>query len=237
MAMPIDLFEALSSTLDQFDGGFIIADPAGKIIHANRAAQEMMNAGWPIRSKGGSVHASSQKATDALLDALKDAADLARHSASHNISLDVCLADAASPEGAAIATLKPLGHAKRGESECAVALFVTRILRSADSTVSGISQCFSLTPAETRTLHHLVAGETLAEASRALALSENTVKTHLQNIFAKTRSSRQAQLIRLVSNLTPRLTAITEGKAMPEVKAASAFASRRCRTEKDAATV
>ena len=28
MAMPIDLFAALSSTLDQFDGGFALADPA-----------------------------------------------------------------------------------------------------------------------------------------------------------------------------------------------------------------
>ncbi len=225
MAMPIDLFEALSSTLDQFDGAFVLTDPAGKIIHANRAAHEMMNEGWPIRSKGGLLHASSQKATDALLKGLNEVAGFAAHSPSDNVCLDVCLADAASPEGAAIATLRPLADAKRGDRECAVALFVTRIVRSADSTISGVSQCFSLTAAETKTLRHLVAGETLAEASRALALSENTVKTHLQNIFAKTRACRQAQLIKLVSNLKPRLKSPADGKAIPEAKGAGAFAS------------
>jgi DNA-binding CsgD family transcriptional regulator len=227
-AMTNDLLKALSSALDQFDGGFVLASPAGEILHANRAAREMMSVGWPFRSKGGILQAGSQKTTHALLNGLRQMADLAAQSPSRDACLDVCLADAASPGGAAIATLKPLIAAKLGGSGCAVALFVTRIMRNGDCTVSGISQCFALTAAETRTLHHLVAGDTLAEASRALALSENTVKTHLQNIFAKTRSSRQAQLIKLVSTFRPLLKAVTEGNAI---------ASRPCRAEKDAVSI
>ncbi|MGA9265627.1 MAG: LuxR C-terminal-related transcriptional regulator, partial [Rhodomicrobium sp.] len=60
-----------------------------------------------------------------------------------------------------------------------------------------------------------VEGGTVAEAAHALAVSENTVKTHLQNIFAKTRSSRQAQLMKLVNDLRPPL------RRMPGANAAS----------------
>ena len=46
-------------------------------------------------------------------------------------------------------------------------------------------------------------GSSVAETASALAISQNTVKTHLQNIFAKTGSTRQPQLLRLVSELNP----------------------------------
>ncbi len=110
--MTDNLFKALSSALDQFDGGLVVASPAGEILHANRAAREMIGAGWPIRSKGGILQAGSPATTGALLNGLRQMADLAAHAPPRDACLDVCLADAACPEGAAIATLKPLIEAK-----------------------------------------------------------------------------------------------------------------------------
>jgi DNA-binding CsgD family transcriptional regulator len=202
-AMPDVLFEALCATLDHFDSGFVAVFPDGKILHANRMAHEMMAEGWPIQSNNGSLQACSKKATTLLLKSLRQVTQTTELSPSKDISLDICLADAASPKGVAIATMKPLVNAKLDPSP--VALFVTSINTRGDCALAAIAECFGLTPAETRTLHHFVEGGTVADAGHALAVSENTVKTHLQNIFAKTRSSRQAQLIKLINDLRPPL--------------------------------
>ncbi len=196
------VFEALCATLDHFDAGFVAVFPDGKILHANRMAHEMMAEGWPIQSNNGSLQACSKKATTLLLKSLRQVTQTTGRSPDE-ISLDICLADASSPKGVAIATMKPLISARLDPSP--VALFVTCIKNRGDCALAAIAECFGLTPAETRTLHHFVGGGTVADAGHALAVSENTVKTHLQNIFAKTRSSRQAQLIKLINDLRPPL--------------------------------
>jgi DNA-binding CsgD family transcriptional regulator len=68
-------------------------------------------------------------------------------------------------------------------------------------------QChFSLTPAEARLALHLVAGETLRSAAAKLSITYETARTHLKNIFGKTGTCRQAELvIAIVTTLPPTL--------------------------------
>jgi DNA-binding CsgD family transcriptional regulator len=71
-----------------------------------------------------------------------------------------------------------------------------------------VTKCFGLTKAEARTLDHLAKGLSVAAAATALSLSVNTVKTHLQNIFAKTGTARQKDLMKLVDDLRSPLAHI-----------------------------
>lgn len=57
---------------------------------------------------------------------------------------------------------------------------------------------YGLTRAEARLAAILLRGKTLDEASGELYVSLATVKTHLQRIFMKTDTTRQAQLLRLL---------------------------------------
>lgn len=225
--MPNVLFEALCATFDQFNAGFLVVFPDGKILHANRMAHEMMSEGWPIQSNNGLLQACSKKATAVLLKSLRQAAEGAERSPSDDACLDICLADAASSKGVAIASMKLLVSTKL--DRCPLALFVTSIRSRGDCALSAIAECFGLTPAETRTLHHFVEGGTVSEAAHALAVSENTVKTYLQNIFAKTRSSRQAQLMKLVNDLRPPLRPIARASASGDNEA-TRLLSRPCRS-------
>ena len=197
--MPNVLFEALCAALDHFEAGFLAVLPDGRILYANRSAREMMAGGWPIQSNNGRLQGCSKQATSLLAQSLRQLAE----ASSDEICLDVCLSDAASAKGAAIATMKRLVKAKLDPSP--LALFVTTLQSRSARALSAIAGCFGLTPAETRTLHHVVEGGAVAKAALALDISENTIKTHLQNIFTKTRSSRQAQLIKLVNELRPPL--------------------------------
>jgi DNA-binding CsgD family transcriptional regulator len=62
-----------------------------------------------------------------------------------------------------------------------------------------IANTFKLTTAEMRVLMMIMQFSGVGEIAPALGLSEATVKTHLQRIFAKTDTNRQADLVKLVA--------------------------------------
>ena len=65
---------------------------------------------------------------------------------------------------------------------------------------------FSLARAEATLAFHLVAGETLRSAAAKLSITYETARTHLKNIFGKTGTCRQAELvIAIVTTLPPTL--------------------------------
>jgi len=57
---------------------------------------------------------------------------------------------------------------------------------------------------EARLASLLARGSSLAEAAERLEVSINTVRTQIKNLFAKTNTSRQAQLAALLAKL-PRV--------------------------------
>lgn len=67
----------------------------------------------------------------------------------------------------------------------------------ADSVV----KLFRLTKAELKVAQQLLGGAQLAQIAASLGVGEPTVKTHLKNIFLKTDTRRQPQLVRLLLEL------------------------------------
>lgn len=57
---------------------------------------------------------------------------------------------------------------------------------------------YDLTESEARLAARLAAGEALADCARALGIRPETARTHLRNVFAKTGTRRQSELVRLV---------------------------------------
>ena len=62
---------------------------------------------------------------------------------------------------------------------------------------------FGLTRAEARLALHLAAGETLRSAEAKLSISYETARTHLKNIFHKTGTCRQAELVVVIVTTIP----------------------------------
>lgn len=61
-----------------------------------------------------------------------------------------------------------------------------------------LAACYGLTPAETRIAMALVEGRQLAQIATSFDVSRTTVAFHMRNIFQKTRTSRQAELVALL---------------------------------------
>jgi len=62
---------------------------------------------------------------------------------------------------------------------------------------------FDLTPAEARVARALAAGLSVEEISTQSATSRETVRTQLKGVMAKTATSRQAELVRLLAGASP----------------------------------
>jgi DNA-binding CsgD family transcriptional regulator len=65
---------------------------------------------------------------------------------------------------------------------------------------SVLSRMYDLTPAEAKVAVHIAKGRSPAEAAEHLAISQDTVRTHLKRIFHKTGTKRQSELITLIVN-------------------------------------
>jgi len=62
---------------------------------------------------------------------------------------------------------------------------------------------FGLTPAEARLAVHLVTGESLRSAAAKLSISYETARSQLKNIFNKTGTCRQAELVVVILTALP----------------------------------
>jgi DNA-binding CsgD family transcriptional regulator len=63
------------------------------------------------------------------------------------------------------------------------------------------AEIFGLTAAEIQTLAQILEGRSLDEAGQVLGIARSTVKSHLDDIFAKSGTRRQAELVARVMGL------------------------------------
>ena len=72
--------------------------------------------------------------------------------------------------------------------------------------LEAIANAYRLTPAEMRVLMMIVQIGGVPEIAPVLGISETTVKTHLQHVYKKTGTQRQADLVKLVAGYMSPLT-------------------------------
>jgi len=182
-------------------------------LHANTAAKAMLESKMPIRSENGRLRVPDKTATAELLGAIAAAQEEEAHIGSNGIG--VALRDGRH----SVAHVLPLSRGDvrtRLVPQALAAVFVNEDGPASFVNLDAIARSFEFTASETRLTHELVMGRTLAEAATALGVVESTVKTHLQNVFAKTGTSRQVDLITLLHRLLPvarRPAEQTEAKA------------------------
>ena len=85
------------------------------------------------------------------------------------------------------------------------ALFVHTAPLDAPAPPAVIAKTFKLTPSELRVLLAVVEVGGVPMVAEALGIAENTVKTHLKRLYAKTGANRQADLVKLVAKFASPL--------------------------------
>ena len=110
-----------------------------------------------------------------------------------------------------IATLLPVERGQRRDIlapfAASVAVFTQDPVQAPLMPGEAFARLYGLTGGELRVLLALAQGLGGMEAADMLGISEPTVRTHLQRIFSKTGTSRQADLLRLLHHSTPPIRA------------------------------
>jgi DNA-binding CsgD family transcriptional regulator len=107
-------------------------------------------------------------------------------------------------EPALIAHLVPIRRGARDIFAAAdILLVLTAVVAPNAPLTEMLHGLFDLTPAEAKVARGLAAGLSVEEISLRGAISRETVRTQLKGVMAKTATSRQADLVRLLAGASP----------------------------------
>ena len=189
---------SLAAALDLLTCSVIIVDAEGMLLYANRAAEHLLSRSGPLFGLRGRIGCRPHELNKALLKAIHDAT-----SSPAMLEPGICRGIVLpTEEGTTLAIhVVPIASANNwgdvGISSAAAALFIANDNSTASPPLDSFAARHGLTRMETRVLAEILAGEGLRRVSERLEIGATTARSHLQKVFLKTGTSKQAQLIRL----------------------------------------
>jgi DNA-binding CsgD family transcriptional regulator len=172
---------------ERINGAAILVERTGLIAYANRAADILLESGAIFRKQARMFVPSHPAARELFNGGLFGDEPRVRV--------------IAGPKGEQIVWLIP-----SSEENGRYAIVLVTISQKASALPETLlTQAFGLTTAEMRVLGALISGNTLVEIAQKFGVARRTVKAHVEKLFEKTGTCRQADLIRKALSLAPPL--------------------------------
>ena len=196
---------SLSDALDGLAASMFLVDAAGRVVHANAAGQAMFGRGAIDTTRDGRIITAAPAATEALNEVFAAAGKGDDAVGIRGISITLPGPDNVNY----VAHILPLTSGiRRGTGiryAAVAAMFVHKAHLDVPAAPEVMARAFGLTVTELRVLTAIVSVGGVPETAEALGIAETTAKTHLHRVFAKTGTSRQADLVRLVAGFASPL--------------------------------
>lgn len=189
----------LTETLDHVEAAVFLLSQEGRIVFTNSAADAMLEDGKLLRKAGQLLAATDKEAAETLREifTVSPEGDLAVGSRGIAVPLS------GSANDRWFAHVLPLTSGERAEKvaspNATVAVFVRNTSSFSPTPLEGLAKQFKLTASELRVLDALLKVSGVQAIAEMLGISEPTTKTHLQNLFRKTGTHRQSELVKLVA--------------------------------------
>lgn len=180
--------------IDALDVGVLLVGADRSLLFANRIARKLLrDARWLTLASGRlrPIHQHS------LSSFSRRVAVAARTGAGDGLGTGGLLRLGDPLGGRLTVLIAPFRSAmlSLGAAQPTAAVLFQNPFRAGRMRENAIAQAYGLSPAESRLVALLVAGNTLVESAAQAGISLNTAKTQLRAVFAKTGFSRQADLI------------------------------------------
>jgi DNA-binding CsgD family transcriptional regulator len=200
---------AFADTLDGLAAGVFLVDENARIAFANASGQIMLDEQKILRRKDGVLTAVDPRTRTTLADVIAAARD---GDAAVGIS-GIAIPLSPSLEPPWLAHILPLTSGARHDAGIAhsavAAVFVRQASFETPSAMETMSKLYRLTPSELRVLAAVSEVGGVAAVAELIGIAEATVKTHLHHLFAKTGTSRQVDLVKLVVSHTSPLRQVS----------------------------
>ena len=187
-----------ADTLEGLNAAVFLVDGDGRIVHANIAGHTMLRADDLFRS-GDRLVARDEQANRMLHETFAAAGSGGDEIGTRGIAVPLI---GKGGERYVAHALPLTSGARRGAGAAhaaAAALFVQKAALETPSSMEILSKLYRLTPSESRVLAAVSEIDGIPAVAEGLGVSEATVKTHLQGLFAKTNTNRQIDLVKLVA--------------------------------------
>ncbi len=188
--------KALMRIIDQNGRATVLATRDGRIVFRNKAASESGDRLFGLRLNGDVLNAATPAEQKALYEAVEQVAGL-ESSDAQTAARVVTLSSPHAGQPPQV-VVRPAGRVFLSDA----ALFRDLVTVTASSPWVDHDPCacpfarqFELTPAQSKVSALVFAGNTLPVIARTLRVSENTVRSHLKQIFQKTNTYGQMELV------------------------------------------
>jgi len=192
----------LAGALEVVRHGVIIVAGEHLVINLNSAAERIVRAEDGLCMRSGRIAATSTRAEQELHCAIQNALTGEPSTVRTGQSL-TCFR----PSGKRPYVIHVLpSHRRNANEPLRQQMALVLIIDPEDEpepAVALLRRLYCLTEAEAEVALHVMHGADLKQISEELSISLTTVRTHLQHVFDKTDTHRQAQLVRLLLVLTP----------------------------------
>ena len=192
------------AALDRVPYGVILVKADSKVCHANRMAESILNQRDGLSIIGGELHASLERDGAAIRRQIAGAITPGAITAGP-AAIAVSRRSGLRPFAVVISPLRTDSSGLFGDVTPRAVVFVTDPERSAEAPSIALQRIYGLTAREAAVTSLLVKGHVLSEAADILEIRLETARSHLKHALAKTDTSRQSDLVRLVLSSAARL--------------------------------
>jgi len=183
-------------TLNLLATGMALVDRDCRLLLANRSASRLLDSGDGLALRYGRITAARREQVDSLrdlVDGVCTGTGIDEDEGAGVMTID--RGDSMRPLSIKVAPVQ-LNSSDDGSRVAAVFIRDLEIRQSVPPEV--VAKLFGLTFAEARVVAELVKGKRPQEVADDLGVSLNTVRNQLKQIFSKTNTGRQSELISLV---------------------------------------
>jgi DNA-binding CsgD family transcriptional regulator len=197
------LFAQMAEALDRMQQGTVLVGGDARIQFANRHARDLLTAADGIHSAPDGLRAETPEQTQTLRRLIREAA---RPEGLDGASGMMAIRRRFKPRPLAIMVTSCHPRTRRAEAirpQRAVLVFITDPDRTPTMRSDLLRQLYRLTRMEAEVALAVLRGEGLKAIAGSFGVSMSTARTHLQNVFDKTETRRQAELVYLLLRSLP----------------------------------
>ncbi len=191
-----------SSLIDRTRSPGFLLDADANLVFANAAAKAMMAAGDVEQTAEGGIRIPMEIKSKTTLDRAIQSALNQTLAISGVVGIPARRRDG-SPMIAYVIPVRPVRLRQGMAPIVAVAVFISNPESASETPSEAAALLYDLTPAEIRVMELVAEGLSMPSVAKALGIRVTTAKTHLQHVFEKTGSHRQADLVGLAASLRP----------------------------------
>jgi DNA-binding CsgD family transcriptional regulator len=191
--------DAFENAIEHAELGVALLDRRGQVLYANAYVQKIIDEGDGMRGTVRGIAPTDPANALRLQAAIQHALQCNLECGQDNgWQAPLVLLNRGERERALIVTILPHRQRAMDPDDAAAIVYVLHPEREVHRCLAPVFRIYGLTSAESRLVTEMVKGANLNEVADLMSVSLGTVRAQLKQVFEKTRTNRQSELVRVM---------------------------------------